>query len=74
MPLVKSLAYCLETFNGWLKKPSVINREKLHELAAKNWVCDISKAKRELAFVPKFDLQTGLEDSIEWYKKNNWLT
>lgn len=73
MPLVKTLAFVLETTNGWLKKPSVINREKLHELAARNWICDISKAKTELAFAPKFDLQSGLEDSIAWYTKNKWL-
>ncbi|MEO6549701.1 MAG: NAD(P)-dependent oxidoreductase [Ferruginibacter sp.] len=73
MPLVKVLAYVLETTNGWLKKPSVISREKLHELAARNWVCDISKAKNELSFAPKFDLQSGLEDSIAWYAKNKWL-
>jgi len=73
MPMVRSLAFVLETTNGWLKKPSVLSREKLHELAAKNWICDISKAKRELDFLPKFDLQTGLEDSIAWYTKNNWL-
>ena len=73
MPIVRSLAFVLETTNGWLKKPSILSREKLHELAAKNWICDISKAKKELNFSPKFDLQTGLEDSIAWYTKNNWL-
>jgi UDP-glucose 4-epimerase len=71
--LVKSLAFFLETTNGWVNKPSVINREKLNELAAVNWSCDISKAKNELGFDPKFDLQTGLEDSIAWYTKNKWL-
>ncbi len=73
MPLVRSLAFVLETTNGWIKKPSVLSREKLHELAAKNWICDISKAKKELGFSPKFDLQMGLENSIAWYTKNNWL-
>jgi UDP-glucose 4-epimerase len=73
MTVVKLLALVLETLNGWLKKPSILSREKLHELAAVNWVCDITKAKKELAFAPKFDLQTGLEDSIAWYKKNKWL-
>lgn len=73
MPLVRSLAFFLETTNGWLKKPSVINREKLHELAAKNWICDISKARKELAFAPKFNLQTGLEDSLAWYVENKWI-
>lgn len=73
MPVVRSLAYVLETTNGWLKKPSVLSREKLHELAAKNWVCDIQKAKLDLEFSPKYDLQTGLEDSIAWYTENKWL-
>lgn len=73
MPIVRSLAFVLETTNGWLKKPSVLSREKLHELAAKNWICDISKAKRDLRYSPKFDLQTGLEDSIAWYTKNKWM-
>jgi nucleoside-diphosphate-sugar epimerase len=73
MPIIKALAFVLETGNGWLKKPAVLNREKLNELAAKNWNCDIGKAKKELGFTPKFDLQSGLEDSIKWYTANKWL-
>ncbi len=73
MPLIKALAYFLETTNGWVNKPAVINREKLHELAAKNWSCDISKAKAELNFSPKFNLEEGLKDSIKWYKDNKLL-
>lgn len=73
MPVIKLLAYFLETTNGWANKPAVINREKLHELAAKNWSCDISKAKKELDFNPKFNLEDGLKDSIKWYQDNKLL-
>lgn len=73
LTIVKSLALFLETTYGWLNKPAVINREKLNELAAKNWNCDISKAKGKLDFSPKFNLQTGLEETLDWYFKNNWL-
>lgn len=73
MPVIKLVAYLLETANGWANKPAVINREKLLELAAKNWVCDISKAKRELNFNPKYNLESGLKDSIEWYQQNKLL-
>lgn len=73
VPLVKSLAFVLETVNGWLKKPSILSREKLHELAAKNWICDIRKAEQELQYMPKFNLQSGLQDSIDWYTKNRWI-
>ncbi len=68
MPLIKVLAYFLEAVNGWVNKPALINREKLHELAAKNWACDISKARNELNFLPKFNLENGLKDSIQWYR------
>jgi nucleoside-diphosphate-sugar epimerase len=73
LPLVKSLAFLMEKANSWLNKPSVINREKLQELAAINWICDISKANKELNFTPQFNLKSGLEDTIGWYKKNKWL-
>ncbi len=73
MPLVKVLAYFLETTNAWMNKPAVINREKLQELAASNWNCDISKAKKDLHFNPIFTLEEGLKDSIKWYKKNKLL-
>ena len=73
MPLVKALAYFLETINGLMNKPAVINREKLQELAATNWFCDISKAKTELNFKPEFNLENGLKDSIAWYQNNKLL-
>lgn len=71
--MVKALAFLLETVNGMLKRPTMISREKLRELAAVNWGCDISKARSELHFNPQFDLQRGLEDSISWYQKNKWI-
>lgn len=73
MPLVKIMAYVLEITNGWMKKNTVINREKLLELAARNWTCDITKAKEELEFKPTFNLEKGLKNSIEWYKENKLL-
>ena len=73
MPLIKLIAYLLETANGWVNKPAVINREKLFELAAKNWVCDISKARNELNFNPQYTLESGLKDTIEWYQQNKLL-
>ena len=38
----------------------------------KNRAFDISKA-RTLGFEPKFDLETGLRTTAEWYKQKGWL-
>lgn len=73
MPIIKALAYFLESFNSLINKPAVISREKLFELAATNWICDISKAKNELNYIPKYNLESGLKDSIIWYQKNKLM-
>lgn len=71
--MVKGLAILLEKGYGLVNKTSVLNKEKLNELTAINWCCDISKAQEELDFKPTYDLEKGLNESIKWYKENKWL-
>lgn len=73
LPFVRFLALVMEKVQGWRNQPSVLNREKLNELAAENWSCNIAKAQTVLGFKPKFDLEEGLADTINWYKENKWL-
>src|SRR5690606_20180358 len=54
-------------------KTPVLYPERLGELTAENWGCDISKARQELGFEPKYDLSLGLKETLLWYKSNNWL-
>lgn len=54
-------------------KSMYLNRRKLKEIHYKYWVCDISKAKKELGFVPKFDFKRGAWETINWYKQHKWL-
>lgn len=51
----------------------VIYPERLSELTAENWDCDITKAKQKLGFNPKYNLNNGLRETLLWYKNNNWL-
>ncbi|HMR17887.1 MAG TPA: NAD-dependent epimerase/dehydratase family protein [Sphingobacterium sp.] len=54
-------------------KTPVIYPERLKELTAENWGCDVSKMKRMLGFEPRYDLDKGLRETLLWYKENNWL-
>ena len=54
-------------------KTPVIYPERLGELTAENWSCDISKAKQKLGFNPQYNLEKGLTATLLWYKNNNWL-
>ena len=71
--VVKALLFAVERFSRSFNKVPAVSNEKLQELMAENWICDIEKAKKELGFFPQYDLEKGLSASIEWYKKNSWL-
>ena len=42
-------------------------------LKQRNWICDVTPLQDELGFVPAYPLRRGLEESIEWYRKEGWL-
>lgn len=71
--IIKLLAGMMETATRWSEKSPVLSREKLQELTAANWHCSIEKIGRELSFVPEYNLEKGLSQTLQWYKSNNWL-
>ncbi|MEJ0101826.1 MAG: NAD(P)-dependent oxidoreductase [Bacteroidota bacterium] len=71
--VVKAIAFTLENTMKVFNKASVLNKEKLNELLASNWICDIEKARKELGFRPMYNLDTGVKESLEWYQQYKWL-
>ncbi len=47
--------------------------DKIGEMSHNYWVCDISRARRELGFQPRYDLKRGLQETIQWYRTAGWL-
>jgi len=70
---VKIIAIIAEKVSSLNNKAPVINTEKLNELKAVNWSCDIEQAKYDLGFYPQYNLQAGLTEAFSWYKTNKWL-
>ena len=70
--LVRALSGILELTASKGKTP-VLNNEKLAELTAENWNCSIEKLKNDMGFVPVYDLEKGVEETLRWYKTNKWL-
>lgn len=73
LTVVKQVARLSQWIYKSSSKTPVIYPERLHELTAENWACDISKAKEKLGFVPHYNLEEGLAESLKWYKANGWL-
>lgn len=71
--VVRGFAIALEKTYDFLNKTPALNLEKLNELTAVNWCCDIAAARRNLNFQPQYNLQQGLKEALEWYKQNGWF-
>jgi dihydroflavonol-4-reductase len=56
-----------------LGKPAAFNVQKVRELTRRYWLCDVSKAKKELGFSPKHRLEQGARKTVRWYKERDWL-
>lgn len=50
-------------------KTSTLNRDKFKIMRQRNWSCDISDARRDFGFQPKFSLRRGVAATVEAYLK-----
>lgn len=56
-----------------IDKNSIINSDKLKELAQPCWVCRTEKAEHLLGFKTKTTLKEGMRWTARWYKMNQWI-
>jgi UDP-glucose 4-epimerase len=54
-------------------KSSTLNGDKYKIMKQRNWQCDITPAERELGYKPAYNLERGVKETIDWYKKEGWL-
>jgi len=71
--MILGIACISEYLSKLFGKPFLLNKDKAKEMAQKDWVCDITKAKTLLGFEPRFPLSEGAGLTFEWYKKEKWL-
>ncbi len=67
------LASFLEKIGRLVGKYPALNKEKLNELECLSWNCDIRSLVKEFNFDPHYNLDRGIEETVQWYKNNNWL-
>ena len=70
---VKLIAYFSQKYSSLSNKAAVLNVEKLNELMAVSWFCNIENAKTDLGFHPEHNLKSGVTETLKWYKTNKWL-
>jgi len=71
--VVLTTAAISEIINQFSSKPSVFNYEKGIDFIQNYWICSTKKAIEHFNYHQQIDIDTGLQNTIEWYKSNGWL-
>jgi UDP-glucose 4-epimerase len=73
LSIVKSFSIASGVFGRLTGKPALLNPDKYKVLKQRNWTCEIYELKHDLSFKPEYNLRRGMEETVDWYKKNGWL-
>ena len=71
--LLSGLALLIRPLERFARRPLLLNTQKIREMQEHYWVCDVSKARRELGFIPRVPLEQGVRETARWYRKQGWL-
>ena len=70
---VIDLKKLVQTIEKSLGKKAELNRLPLQQGDVNITYADISKAKAEIGYNPQYDIETGVNKFVEWYKSNKAL-
>jgi nucleoside-diphosphate-sugar epimerase len=71
--IVFIIAAFAQFFAMFSSKPATLNIEKAKDLTQRYWICDTSKAMRELDYRQKVSIEEGIKRTCEWYKQVKWI-
>ena len=54
-------------------RPALLNDQRLLDVRQRSWLFSGDKARRELGFEAQYDLETGVCETAQWYRREGWL-
>ena len=71
--IVRQLAFGLEKLYGLWGSMPTLNTDKYKVLSSINWRCETEALQQDFNFNADYDLEKGVQETIEWYRKQKWL-
>ncbi|MGB5287170.1 MAG: NAD(P)-dependent oxidoreductase [Ignavibacteriaceae bacterium] len=71
--IVFTVAAFAQFFALFSSKPATLNIEKAKDLTQRFWICDTSKAVRDLGYKQKVSVEEGIKRTCDWYKQMKWI-
>ena len=67
------ICFSQELFSRVTGRATLLNLQKFAELRAPGWVCDSSRLQQDLGIVCGTSLQSGISQTLAWYREQAWL-
>jgi nucleoside-diphosphate-sugar epimerase len=71
--MARAAGFFAEIGANLARKPSIVSREKVAEAECLWWLCDSSRLAREIGFSAPTGIETGLSETLAWYKGAGWI-
>lgn len=72
-PVARGVALAAEVGAVLRRRPTILSRDRVREMAQARWVCDPSRAIRDLGFRAEVPLERGVAETAAWYREAGWL-
>ncbi len=53
--------------------PPIVSRDKIKEAQVPGWVCSNAKLRKQLGFKPQWNIQSGIQESVQFYLSAGWI-
>jgi nucleoside-diphosphate-sugar epimerase len=50
-----------------------LNDQKVREMQVRHWRISWERAREELGYVPPYDVEQAVGETLEWYRVHRWL-
>ncbi len=70
---INGLSFAADGLSRLTGKVSIVSRERVIDMKQDFWVCSPRRAKEDFKFEAKISLEDGINETLSWYQKNNWL-
>jgi nucleoside-diphosphate-sugar epimerase len=71
--IVKTIAIVGESVAGLWGSIPTLNTDKYNVLSSTNWRCEFEPLEKDFDFRAEYDLEKGVQETLEWYIKEKWL-
>lgn len=71
--VLKSIGHINDIVGRIFSYAPMVSAMKVNEMCHPDWVCRNETEEQIIGWSPEYDLESGLKETLDWYKKNNYI-